>query len=80
MVNQKAISARINNYTLWQIEQEVMTGSTNRNKILNEGARMYLSLLDAKRAYHCHVDQDTRAKILNGFLKSWFPEAADWKV
>lgn len=80
MVNQKAISARINNYTLWQIEQEVMTGSTNRNKILNEGARMYLSLLDAKRAYHCHVDQDTRANILNGFLKSWFPEAADWKI
>lgn len=78
MVNQKAISARINNYTLWQIEQEVMTGSTNRNKILNEGARMFLSLQDARRAYRAHGDEDVRKKILNGFLKSWFPEAAEW--
>ena len=78
MVNQKAISARINNYTLWQIEQEVMTGSTNRNKILNEGARMFLSLQDARRAYRAHGDEDVRKKILNGFLKFWFPEAAEW--
>lgn len=78
MVNQKAISARINNYTLLQIEQEVMTGSTNRNKILNEGARMYLSLQDARRAYRMHMGEDVKKKILNGFLKSWFPEAAEW--
>lgn len=78
MVNQKAISARINVNTLWQIEQEVMTGSMSRNKILNEGARMYLSLQDARRAYHAHGDEDVRKKIINGFLKYWFPEAAEW--
>lgn len=76
MVNQKAISARIDNCILWQIEQETMTGSMNRNKILNQGARLWISLADARRAYRMHQDPEVRKKIVNGFLKSWFPEAA----
>lgn len=79
MVNQKAISARIDNYILWQIEQETMTGSMNRNKILNQGAKLWISLADARRAYRMHQDAETKKKIVNGFLKSWFPEAADWE-
>lgn len=78
MINQKAISARINNYTLWQIEQETMLGTTTRNRLLNDGARLWLALIDARRAYRAHEDPDTRAKILNGFLKCWFSEAAKW--
>lgn len=80
MVNQKAISARINVNTLWEIEQETMTGSTNRNELLNNGAKLYLALLDAKRAYHCHQDSEVRSKILNGFLKKWWPEAAGIEI
>ena len=76
MVNQKAISARIDNYILWQIEQETMTGSMNRNKILNQCAKLWISLADARRAYRMHQDPETKKKIVNGFLKSWFPEAA----
>ena len=78
MVNQKAISARINVYTLWRIEQECMVSVTSRNRILNDGARLYLDLQDAKQAYSAHADPETRAKILNGFLKAWFPSAATW--
>lgn len=79
MVNQKAISARIDNCILWQIDQEVMTVSTNRNKILNQGAKLWISLADARRSYRMHQDAETKKKIVNGFLKSWFPEAADWE-
>lgn len=76
MINQTAISARINNYTLWQINQEVMTGRVNRNRILNDGARLWLQLRDARDSYRAHEDPTVRQKILNGFLKQWFPEAA----
>ena len=76
-MNQKAISARIDNYVLWQIEQEVMTGSTNRNKILNQGARLWISLADSRRAYRMHQDPETKKKIVKGFLEYWFPEAVN---
>lgn len=78
-MNQKAISARIDNDVSWLIDQEVMTGSTNRNRILNEGARLWLSLADYRRSYRMHQDPETKKKIVTGFLKSWFPEAADWE-
>lgn len=55
-----------------------MVSTTNRNRILNDGARLYLDLQDAKQAYAAHKDPEIRAKILNGFLKIWFPSAADW--
>lgn len=80
MVNQKAISARINVNTLWEIEQETMTGSTNRNELLNNGAKLYLDLLDAKRTYRCIPDIEVRSKILKGFLKKWWPEAAGIEI
>lgn len=76
MVKQTAISARIDNNTLWMIEQERMAGGPKRNRILNEGARMYLSITDARRAYRMHWDPAVKRKILNGILKQWFPEAA----
>lgn len=78
MINQTAISARINNYTLWNINQKVMTGMWTRNMILNDGARLWLQLCDARDAYQDARDPITRQKILNGFLKVWFPEAATW--
>lgn len=76
-MNQKAISARIDNHILWLIEQETMTGSTNRNKVLNQGAKLWISLADARREYRMHQDPKLKKKIVTGFLKSWFPEAVD---
>ena len=78
MINQKAISARIHVQTLWDMEQIIMTRLTNRNKMLNDGARMLIALYRARDAWREHEDLETREKILQGFLKQWFPEAAKW--
>lgn len=78
MINQKAISARIHVQTLWDMDQIIMSRVTNRNRMLNDGARMLISLYRARDAYREHEDSETRDKILQGFLKQWFPEAAKW--
>lgn len=75
MVRQQAISARIYYETLWRIEQEVMLGETTRNKILNDGARLWLDLANTRREARMHEDPMVRRKILDGFLSRWFPEA-----
>ena len=74
MVNQKPISARIDNTILWKVDQEVMLGTTTRNRILNQGAQLWLELVDARREYRMIHDPDVRRKILAGFLKKYFPE------
>lgn len=78
MIKQKAISARIDNETLWEIEQECMTGRTNRNRILNEGARMWLDLTLRRRLFLSQPDKDNRRKIIVGFLRHWFYDAAEF--
>lgn len=77
MVRQTAISARIDNTTLWILDQEAMASGRTRNRMLNEGAVMYVRTLDARREYKMHQDAVVRRKILRGFLKAYFPEAAD---
>lgn len=79
MVNQKPISARIDNTILWNIDQEVMLGTITRNRILNEGAQLWLELVDARREYRMMRDSDARRKILVGFLKKHFPEMELYK-
>lgn len=78
MIKQKAISARIHVQTLWDIDQLCMGRMLTRNRLLNDGARLYISLARARDACHSHADPETRKKILSGFLKQWFPEAATW--
>lgn len=78
MVNQTPISARIDNTLLWQIEQEHMVNpSANRNRVLNQGAKMFLDYLETKRQLRAGYDYDTRRKILRGFLAKWFPADRD---
>lgn len=78
MIRQKAISARIHVQTLWDMDQITMTRVTNRNKMLNDGARLLIALYRARDAWREHDDPETRDKILQGFLKQWWPEAAKW--
>lgn len=73
MVTQKAISARIYNFILRRIEQ---TCTVSRNRILNDGAMLYLDLQDVKQAYHAESDPDARAEILHRFLRRWLPGVA----
>lgn len=79
MINQIPISARIDSLTLWKMEQEQMTSGKKRNRILNEGARMYLDATDRRREIRMHADPEVKKKILMGFLATWFPEAAGFK-
>lgn len=78
MLNQKPISARIHHQTIWEMDLEKLASGITRNHILNEGAMLYLYLLDTRRRYKSIPSPDDRKKILNGFLKLWFPEAAEW--
>lgn len=74
MVTQKAISARIELYLLKRIEHEC---TARRNRVLNEGARLYLELQDAKQAYYAHSDPAARSEILQRLLRRWFPDALE---
>lgn len=73
-VTQTAISARIQNEVLWSINQEAQLGMYTRNRILNQGASLFLDLIDTRREYRAHPQQDVRRKIVKGFLLRWFPE------
>lgn len=77
MVTQRLISARIAETTLWEIEQETMVSGFKRNRILNEGARLWLSLTDARRECRAHPDSEYRMKALIRIVKLWFPEVDD---
>lgn len=77
MVTQRMISARIAETTLWEMEQETMVSGIKRNRILNEGARLWLSLKDARRVCQANPDPEQRMKALVHFVKLWFPEAED---
>lgn len=76
MVTQRPISARISHETLWMIEQETMLGETTRNKILNDGARLLLDLMDTRRQIRAHGDISIKRKIIRGFIAKWIPETA----
>ena len=77
MVTQRLISARIAETTLWEMEQETMVSGYKRNRILNEGARLWLSLKDARRECRVHPDPEHRMKALIRIVKLWFPEVDD---
>lgn len=73
-VTQTAISARIQHEILRRIDKEQQLGVYTRNRILNQGASLFLDLIDTRREYWAHSQQDIRRKIVKGFLMRWFPE------
>lgn len=77
MVTQQAISARITHEIMWALEQETMVSGVPRNRILNEGALLWLALADARRQIRAHSDLTVKRKIAIGWLKMWFTEAYD---
>lgn len=74
MVTQRLISARIDETTLWELEQEAMVSGIKRNRVLNEGARLWLSLHDIRRTCRANPDPEYRMKALVRFVKLHFPE------
>lgn len=62
---------------MWTLEQETMATGMPRNKMLNEGARLWLDLADARRQIRAYAQIDIKRKIAIGWLLKWFPEAKD---
>lgn len=75
MDKKKAISMRIDNYVLWQVDREAMVNTLTRNGILNAGANLYCRIQDSRRSYRAHrSNKGVAEKIVIGFLLQNFPE------
>lgn len=77
MVTQTPISVRLDNWVKWRIDQEVMKGSITRNKLINEGAKLYLFLQECRTLYRKQATLEDKKLVLVGFLKKYFPEVTD---
>ena len=74
-VKQKAISMRINHDILFMVDSEASTGNNTRNRILNNGARMYCDLIDMNRRVKIlHDLKEQRYEVLQ-FLHRYAPNA-----
>lgn len=79
--NQQAISARIHVQTLWEMNLEKQVSpNMNRNKILNEGAKLWCYLQDARRRVKMTDDPEVQRAIVAGFAKLFFPELLTNKI
>lgn len=80
-MNQRAISARIHEQTLWELEMETQANPTmKRNTILNEGAKLWCYLQDARRRVRMADDPEVQRAIVAGFAKLFFPELLNNKI
>lgn len=74
MINQVPISARIGSWTKWRVDQFASEHGTTRNRMLNEGLEVFMSLEAMRANLRRYKSKDVRRKILKGFLKTWVPE------
>lgn len=77
MINQKALSLKLNVDILEELDQEVSTTWKSRNRIINEAVKMYLCALETRRRARAHgVGSPVCDKEVAEFLKTWIlPEA-----
>lgn len=77
MVNQKPISMRIDECILNMVDQEAFMTGRPRNRILNEGAALYVELQDLRRRLRYYDGNDSEA-LLEQFFRRFVPEMAHW--
>lgn len=77
MINQKALSLKLNVDILEELDQEVNMTWKSRNRIINEAVRMYLCAQETRRRARAHgVGSPVCDKEVAEFLKTWIlPEA-----
>lgn len=73
MVNQKAISAKIDVDILDELEKECSLGWMKRNRHINEAIRFYLYYKDSIRRIKLNNSQYHQRKMLEEFTRKWFP-------
>ena len=72
MVNQKAISVKLDVDTLQQLDIECGLGYMKRNRIINEAVRMYLDAKDTKRRWSLTSSIVEKAAEYAQFNLRWF--------
>lgn len=72
MVNQKAISVKLDVDTLLQLDKECNLGYMKRNRIINEAVRMYLDAKDTKRRWNLTSSIAEKAGEYAQFNLRWF--------
>ena len=74
MNSQTPISARIDDVIKWRADQFASENRTTRNRMINDGLQVFMSLETMRADLRRYKSKDTRRKILKGFLKIWVPE------
>ena len=72
MVNQKAISAKIDRDLLDELEKECSLGWMKRNRHINEAIRFYLYYKDSLRRMKLNKSQYHQRKMVEEFINKWF--------
>lgn len=77
MINQKALSLKLNVDILEELDKEVSITWKSRNRIINEAVKMYLCAQETRRRARAHgVGSPVCDKEVAEFLKMWvLPEA-----
>lgn len=77
MVNQIAISAKIDCWIIEELEKEIAASGKKRNRIINDALRLYFKYQDARRADRCcrHDGNQPDCRVLE-FMKSMLHERA----
>lgn len=77
MVNQIAISVKLDSGLLDELEKEVTTSGKRRNRIINEAIALYVKYQDARRADRCcsHGGNQPDRRVLE-FMKGMLHERA----
>ena len=77
MINQKAISAKLDYMVLTMIEKEAVVGCKSKNRIINDAIRLYCDNQDLQRTIRAHGRGSEAARIAAAqYLKRYVaPEA-----
>ena len=77
MINQKAISAKLNYDVLKIIDKEAFVSRKSRNRIINDAIRLYCDNQDLQRTIRAHGRGSEAARIaVANYLKKYVcPEA-----
>ena len=74
MIHQVPVSARIDSWVKWRADQFASENRTTRNRMINQGLNILMSLEEMRANCRRYKSKDVRRKILKGFPKTWVPE------
>ena len=69
MVNQKAISAKIEHGVLEELERESFASGKKKNRIINDAIRMYVEFQDLNRYLACIMSESQRFNMTYSMLE-----------